>query len=154
VVRSTVANTVTQTNLTAWTVPAVFFTTGKHLALVNTGRYTTTGTPTITFQLLLGGTVFATTGAITLVTATDFMYKMESIFQLNGAVGVASSMSSGGTMTIFDSATGGARILPFFTNGSINIDTTIQNAIELRVTWGTASASNSINSRISTQVAC
>lgn len=153
VTRATVANTVTETALTSWATAAAFFTNGKHLWLVNTGRYSTTGTPTLKFDMYFGSQLFATTGAITMASSvTDLMFKMEQIFQLNGTPSSSSAMSCGGTIKIWTNTTTGVLEYPFFSNGSFNIDTTIANSIQLRVTWGTAAAGNSINSRVSTQL--
>jgi hypothetical protein len=149
-----VANTTVQSVLTSWAIPANSISTFRHITLTNTGRYSTTGTPTIQFDLYFGSTLMASTGAttITLVTATNFMWKFETLAILNGAPGTATAFSTGGTIKIWDGAVTGARELAFFTNGSNNIDTTIANTFELRVTWGTASASNTIQSRITNQI--
>lgn len=158
VVRSTVANTVVATPVIARSIPGAYFQFGKNLILNDYGRYSTIGTPTLKFELYYGVTLMASTPVITLVTATNFLWKMENTIRLNGANGTSTAITSGGTLEIWDtvetSTTPVSRKFPFFTNGSVLTDTTILNSLELRVTWGTASASNTIQTRVSTQLAC
>lgn len=89
-----VANTTTETIIFPdINVPANYLQDGRTLRLTAYGRYSTTGTPTLTFALRWGGvsgTVIAQSGAITCGSGvTNAMWKLEAIIQVraNGSAG-------------------------------------------------------------------
>lgn len=146
----TVANTVTATNLTSFTVPANDMVVGATYRVKAWGTVSTTGTPTVKIQYNLGSTQLAATGVLTPVTAalTNKAWSCEAYFTV---------LSTGTSGTVL-----GHMMFPDFTQSTIagnpsttpriiedggsvsTVNTTISNTMSLTFTWGTASTSNTI----------
>ena len=140
----TVANTVTETTLTATgvgtlTLPANFFVSGKTIRIKASGVVSDTGTPTNTVNIKLGGTTVATTGAVAFSGALSnnaWFIEAEITCRTTGV---------GGTVFVqgrFDVEPGNFEGMPNTTTDTVNTTTTL--LIDVTFTWGTASASNTI----------
>jgi len=140
----TVANTTSETTLVstgegALTIQKNSFAAGKTFKVKAMGFYSTTGTPTITFKFKAGSTVLVNSGA--LATSND---TSNAGFSFEALVTVYSVGASGTTygqgVCIQDN------LAPqLATNTStVTLDTTVNQALNLTVTWSAASASNTI----------
>lgn len=162
-----VANTVTETILVPnVTVPGNLLQDGRFLIVRGYGKYGTTGTPTLTFTIRLGGvsgTVLAKSAAMVLASgegggaSMTAPFSFEAIIQcrVNGSSGKlmtngdvtmhADAAATAGTVTNYgmkvpltSGSTGGS------TPAEVTADLTADAALSVTVTWGTANAANSI----------
>lgn len=147
-----VANTTTETALfPAFTLPANFLQDGRCLRIVAYGKLSTTGTPTLTFAIRLGGaagTLIATTEALTMGSGVaNVNWALEAMLQVrsNGATG---------TVIVFGkcfvhTAAGTVLVNVFGVSGfdapaSVAVDLTVQQDLVVTADWSAASASNTI----------
>lgn len=143
----TVADSVTETTLFSTgegllTFPVNAFQPGSRVTIRAEGYFSTTGTPTLTFTTKLGSTTLTTSGAVTTATVSGKLWKLEADFvcRTNGPTGtvfgqgVVMLTTSGTVLTSYG----------MVTTAAVTIDTTAQQTVDLTVTWGTASASNTI----------
>jgi hypothetical protein len=143
----TVANTTPPTGLFgtgvgSLTLPAGLLTAGSVIRITMTGHYSTTGTPTFTLAVNLGGTELATTGAKSLETAASnigWKLEFEIVCRTTGATGTV--VASGIARFRLDGDFGMVKTT------AVTIDTTGTLAITAPGTWGTADASNSITTQ-------
>ena len=147
---ATVANTITETSI-LWTglgtltLPANFFTIGKSLKFTLYGMIATLVTPTLRIKVKLGATVIIDTTAATLATITGtnlFFTEWMLTCRTTGATG---TIFGQGLAFYFTGITGLSGIASPTTATSA-IDTTTTQVFDISVTWGTASASNTITS--------
>jgi hypothetical protein len=155
-----IANTTTETIIFPnITIPANYLADGRILRLTLYGRYSTTGTPTMTFRARWGGsagTVIAASGAMVGGSAvTNAMWKMELMIQVrsNGSSGsvfatgsarlgaAATSTVGSATSSAADDLMGSAGVA---TPAAVTVDLTADTALSVTGTWGTASASNTL----------
>jgi hypothetical protein len=147
----------------AITIPANYLQDGRVLRVKMYGGYGTTATPTLTFKVKFGSTVFAATGAIVTTSAVGggasmtSLWTLEALMQIrtNGSAGTAhtngevtlytSTVPTGGTVTnygmsaaLVSGSTGGST--PATASGDFTADTTFS----VTATWGTNNAANSI----------
>ena len=140
-----VANTVTETAIQTYQLDANEVQAGSIYELSGWGSYSDTGTPTLAFTVRLGGiagTVLAAIPAITLgsgVTGVPFRWAVTVNFQ--SATKAQASLK----LDLGTSATTGAET-PFLSPvaAAVTVDTTTAKTIGVDVTWGTASASNTL----------
>lgn len=143
----TVANTTTETSIIGTgvgtaTLPTNFFVAGKTIRIKITGYIADLVTPTLNVKFYYGATAVWTSGAIALVTLTgnnSFTATIDITCRTTGASG---SVMSQGNFTYLNSTT----VLSFDTpsTAAVTIDTTASSALDCKVTWGTANASNTI----------
>lgn len=155
-----VANSTTETILFQnVTIPGNYLQDGRLLRLRAIGSYGTTATPTLQFRIRWGGvsgTVLAASGAITTASAAGGGASMTALWELEIYLQTRSNGSSGTLMTNGDgtlyttgTATGTAIPLASGSTGgttpvAVTADLTVDTALSLTATWGTASAANSI----------
>jgi hypothetical protein len=148
---TTVANTVTQTAIATYTIPASDAVAGAVYRIRAWGTLGVTGTPTITFVCKLGGTGGATMVTFPAVTvrsgATDGFWEAEFYLACatTGGSGTWAPMAKY-THNFLTSVTTYTPVGPI-TAAPVTRDTTIANDMVLCATWGTASASNTITCR-------
>lgn len=147
----TVANTTNATSLNQSTaeglvtVPANQWRVGKSYLVISTGFYGTTGTPNLTMNLRVGGTVVATTGAQAMgsnVSASLWW----GIFQITcRTTGSGGTQFNQGFVTYYSAGVilGGAAFSAHNT-GTDALNTTLSRDIDITVQWGTQSSSNTI----------
>lgn len=161
-----VANTLTRTLLSgststapAYKLPAGFFPAdgGVHQAIkvIARGFYGTTGTPTLLVAAALDttagtyGTTLAATGAYTTESgagAGTVGFELEFDCVCN-AVGTSGSLATAGIYShgaAANAATVAGSSLMVGSSTAIAINTTVDNYLEIWGTWGTSSASNSV----------
>lgn len=142
----TVANTASATALQSFTVPANDPGVGAVYNMMGYGLYSDTGTPTLQFILYwggTGGTAIATVPAITLgtgVTNVPFSYDCMVTFR------TATSCWANITLNLGTSAsTDAASTFVANPTTATTVTSNVASALTLGVTWGTASASNTIS---------
>lgn len=155
-----VANTTTETIVFPdVTIPANYMQDGRQLEQWAFGKYSTTGTPTMRFRTRWGGvagTVLSDSGTVTsgsgVTNAIWFVY-LRSTTRANGSSGSVFTMGfatiGSATASTVGSATGAPAIAMMSSAGitvpaAVTVDLTAATALSLTITWGTASASNTI----------
>ena len=151
----TVANTTTATTLLGTltgsaTLPANFFGVGKTIIVYVTGTYTTTGSPTCTLNLTIGGVAVGSialnhTGSLSPAVFYDAQFVITC--RTTGGTGTL-QYSSIGRMDVGTSTSSATFFQSSATSGSV--DTTGTLLVGLTATWSAASASNSITASIVT----
>ena len=134
----TVANTVTETTLLgagsgSVIIPAGFFTAGRTIKIKGFGYYSATSTPNITIKIKFGSTTILTTGAA--ASGNDTNGTCRTI----GATGTVQSQG------LFQEVGAAAIGFPMVNTSTNTIDTTITQTVGITVTWGAASAGNTIS---------
>lgn len=159
-----IANSTTETIIFPnITVPANYLSDGRLLRLVVMGRHSTTGTPTLTFRVRLGGvsgTVVVASGAMTCGSGvTAAMFKVEVWIQVrtNGATGTvlgvgeailgedASSTVGSATNAAAHDFMGSAGVA---TPAAVTVDLTADQALAVSAQWSAASASNTLTGHV------
>jgi hypothetical protein len=150
----TVANTTTATTLIGTvtgsaTLPANFFAQGKTIIVFITGTYNSTGSPTCTLNLTIGGVAMGTIVLTHNNALTTAYYDAQFVItcRTTGATGTLQYSANGKLNT--STATASA---VFFQNSTTSgsVDTTGTLAIGLTGTWSAASPSNSLTASIVT----
>lgn len=148
-----VANTTTETVVFPnVTIPGNYLQDGRTLRLRVFGKYSTTGTPTLTFKVRWGGvtgTVIATTAAITTPSSvTNALFDIELLIttRSNGSTG---TVMANGEVTLHTGSAGSPTDAAFTAGGqtapaTATLDLTADTALSVTATWGTASASNTL----------
>lgn len=144
---NTVTNTTAVTLITnngyTFVIPANSLTVGKRIRIHFRGRYGTAGTPNLTFNFQIGGTIVKTTGARAMGNSASnrgFRGYVDLRVDSIGATGSINTsiqtLISDNTQFVDGSST------PNLTNALI--DTTIINTLQMSVRWGTANPNNTI----------
>lgn len=145
---ATVANTVTETSVIGsgvgtLTLPANFFVAGKTVRVSLKGKIATTGTPTLQFKAYLGSTAVVDTTAVTLATITGTNMWAATFDITCRTTGATGTVISQGAVAYF-TAVGSPNGIASPTTATTTINTTASQALEVKITWGTASSSNTI----------
>lgn len=154
-----VANSTSETSVWDVTVYAKYMQRNRTLHMWVMGKYSTTGTPTMTFRLRWGGSggvLLAASAAVTTPSGvTNAMWKVDISIttRLNGVTG---TMMANGELCVFAavaptvaSATGAAAVTPMTAGGVTapavaTTDITIDKVLSLTQQWSAASASNTM----------
>jgi hypothetical protein len=144
----TVANTVVATSLfsSLTQIPANYLTIGKTFRIRMNGYIGTTGTPTITATLRIGGVnILSGVNAPNSVLSTPEQFSVDILFTVR-SIGVGGSVIGQGTVNWHDSNGPNSNFdgVNIVSTGAVVINTTIANNIDVLLTWGAASASNSV----------
>lgn len=149
---TTVTNTTTTTSILSTgvgslTIPANGFVVGDSFFLDIKGDISALNNATLTIQIKSGSVVLATSGAVTLPAITNKFFEIEVDFTIRaiGAAATASIVTAGEFNYVKD---GGNQFegAMFHTVNNTTFNTTTSNTLDVVVTWGAASASNSIKS--------
>ena len=148
---ATVTNTTTETTVLgtgvgSLTLPANFLTVGKTIRISVRGIISNAVAATLRVRVFYGATALldsTATGILGTNTNTFFMVSASFTCRTTGATG---TVLPTGNLTYNNSTTSQANGL--VVTGPVTIDTTTANALDIRVTWGTASASNSITGQM------
>lgn len=149
-----VTNTTTQTNIIGTgvgtlSVPANAFQVGDSFHCNIKGDISSLNNETLTIELKSGAVVLASSGALTLPVMTNQPFEIETDFTIRtiGAATTASIFTCSEFNYIQNSGTSFQGKM-FQTLNNTTFDTTISNTLEVCVTWGSASTSNSITSHL------
>lgn len=146
---STTLTTISPSSTTSpdFVVPANWLYAGQVLRVRGTGRYSTTGTPTLLIGAYWGGSAgvsLANTGAVTTasgVSNVTFLYMLDIFIRSIGTSGTAMCV---GSCQGLASAVISTTLVPTSAPAVATIDTTAAKALVLAAQWGTNSASNTI----------
>lgn len=137
-----------------YTLPANWFTApGRKLTVLAAGRIsTTTGPPTITFDVRFGATTVFTSGAVTTVASLTNKTWRLWIELTCRSIGASTSATVFGTGSLTSSAvvgaTGGAATTAMLPDSSpavgTGFDSTASQVVDLYATWSASSASNTV----------
>ncbi len=147
---TTVANSGGETSIVgtgvgSLTLPANFWTVGRTVRLRARGSISNSGTPQLTINVKVGTTPICSTGAITTATGLSgagWTAEVEITCLTTGSTG---SVIGQGEFT-YDTGTTGA--FEGMVGSSATINTLSSGTLDLTVTWGTPSASNTITRSI------
>lgn len=136
--------TIIGTGVGTLTLPAAFYdVAGKSARFSASGRYSTTGTPTLQFRLKHGSTVLGNSGAITTASGvTDREWTFDGLLTCR-TTGSSGTVILQGVLFINTSTTAVER-WEMVNVAAVTINTTVTQAVDLTIQWGTASASNTI----------
>ena len=148
----TVANTVTETNLTGAGVgmlnfPANFLKLGRNLRISGSGIFSCTGaTPTLQIKIKLGAVVIADTTAVTLPVAES---NKGFTFDVNvsvRAIGASGSVFANGMMTRMATTLASVpfNVLSVGVPAAVTVNTTTLQMLTVTATWSAADPSNTI----------
>lgn len=145
---NTIANTAAATAFTsAFTIPSLFLQAGTVIMVKAWGVYSTAlVAPTITMQLLYGATSLLSTGAVTAI-ASIANRGWSGEAQLHVAVAGGSGQIEAQGYGEFATAATTSLSVNMANIAPVAMNTALSNALSLQVTWGTASASNTITLR-------
>lgn len=149
-----VTNTTTPTNILgsgvgSLTVPANGFSVGDSFHCNIKGQISALNNETLVIELKSGAVTLASSGSLTLPTMTSQPFELEADFTIRaiGGATTASIFTCAEFNYIQNSGTSFQGKM-FQSLNNTTFDTTISNTLEVHVTWGTANASNSIQSRL------
>lgn len=139
------------------TIPANYLQDGRVLRLRAFGKLSTTGTPTMTFAVRLGGvsgTLLATTEALTMgsgVTNVNFSLEVYIQTRSNGSSGTVLAFGEGQVHTSSTAVLGTTfSISGFDAPASATVDLTADQALSITADWSAASASNTLTGMLYT----
>ena len=149
-----VTNTTTPTNIIgtgigSLSVPANAFQVGDSFHCNIKGDISSLNNETLLIELKSGAVVLASSGTLTLPAMTNQPFEIETDFTIRtvGAATTASIFTCSEFNYIQNSGTSFQGKM-FQTLNNTTFDTTVSNTLEVCVTWGSASASNSITSHL------
>ena len=148
-----VTNTTTPTNILGsgvgtLTVPANGFSVGDSFHCNIKGSLSALNNETLVIELKSGSVVLATSGTLTLptITSKDFEIEVDFVIRAIGGAGVA-SIFTGAEFNYIQNSGSNFEGKIFHSLNNTTFDTTTSNTLQVHVTWGTANASNSIQSK-------
>ena len=149
VTNTTTPSSILGTGVGSLTVPANSYAVGDSFHLVIKGNISNLNNETIVIELKAGSVVLATSGTLTLPTMTNQSFEIEADFTIR-AIGAATTASifTGTEFNYIQNSGSNFEGKMFHSLNNTTFDTTISNTLDVHVTWGTASASNSIYSHI------
>lgn len=131
-------------------IPANFFEVGMRLEYTAFGRFSNTGTPTLTLGIYFGtgaiaaGMAICATSALTTVTTvTNRTWRLEGAAQIR-TIGAGTAATILGVAEVSNVTTTGVDMAPATAPAVLSTDTTIANKVMIGATWGTSSASNTL----------
>jgi len=140
----TVANSTTETTVIGTGEGSLTFqknsmAVGKTYKVTVKGFYSNTGTPTLTAKVKAGSTVLLSSGAITTTTgASNRGFSLDAILTVY-SLGASGTIQGQGEVVELGSAH-----TAMVATSAVTVDTTANQALNVTVQWGTASASNTI----------
>jgi hypothetical protein len=151
---SALANSVAATDITAgantageaFTLPASYLQVGMQFRVKARGIISNTGTPTLLLGLYYGGvagTALATTGAVaTVASLSNNIWSLDADLRIDG-VGTGGAIR---TLGVVSGPYAAATSLPASSSSgnSVSVNTSTANILTVGATWGTASASNTL----------
>lgn len=153
-----VANSTTETILLPdFTIPANFMYAGRTLRYTIAGKYSTTGTPTMTFRCRaggVGGTLLAASAAITTPSGVTNAFWFAELLITCRTAGSTGTWLADGLATVcaavaptVASATGAAAVTPMTAGGvtapaTATVDSTASQALSFTLQWSAASSSD------------
>jgi hypothetical protein len=146
---ATVANTASETVVGTFTIPANDAVAGGVYRMVMYGTASSTGTPTITFRVRLGGvagTALATFGAVTTSSGASNQAWQMSTNLFCVAPGSSGTWSAYSSLAQQIASATGVATSNTMTNGTVTANSTTSLTLVVTAQWSAASASNTASS--------
>lgn len=131
-------------------LPAGLLEVGTRLEFYAFGRYSNTGTPTLTLGIY-SGTIGQAIGSAAVVCATSALTTVSGVtnrtWRLEGHAQVRAAGTSGSVLGIAEVSnitTNGTDLAPATAPAAVTLDTTVARYLTVGATWGTSSASNTL----------
>ena len=146
----TVSNTTTEstvlgTGIGTKTIPANFLTAGKTIRLIVRGYMNETSTPTIRIRLKVGSVTVFDSNPVTINALGGTDKYFDAIFDITcRTTGTTGTVMPQGRW-LYTANSGVTSVINGAVTAKSTINTTISNALDLTVEWGTASTSNNVN---------
>lgn len=124
------------------TLPANYFESGSRVRLRLSGTLVNTGTPNLGIAIKLGATSIVDTGAISMTNVsgtTQWNLEGDVICRSDGATG---AFKAHARLTYFDGTT--QRTIRDANTGTVAINTTVTQALDIQATWGTATGADAM----------
>lgn len=143
---TTVANTVTRTAIQNHSVPANEPFNGTCYEMEGYGVFSVTGTPTLTYGLYwggAGGTLLVASVAIgaAISGGSNTTYELEGIVNFRTPTSVMARLR----VTFMTTATNSSNTYEYVTTAPVTVSSSAANNLSFTLTWGTASASNTLS---------
>lgn len=149
-----VTNTIVATSLIdggvgSLSIPANGFQVGDSFTANFWGKMSSLNNATLEIHISSNGVTLADTGVMTLVTTTNKVWNLEIDFTIRslGGAGVASIVTAG-RFNYNKNSNNTPENVGFFLLNNTTFDTTIANNLVVTAQWGSASASNSIETEL------
>lgn len=149
-----ITNTTTPTSLIdggvgSLSVPANNFRVGDSFTAKFWGKISSLNNATLEIHISSNGVTLADTGVMTLVTTTNKVWNLEIDFTVRalGGAGVA-SIATSGRFNYNKNSNNSAETVGFFLSNNTSFNTLINNTLVVTAKWGSASASNSIETEL------
>ena len=149
-----VTNTTTPTDILgsgvgSLTVPANGFSVGDSFHCNIKGQISALNNETLVIELKSGAVTLASSGSLTLPTMTSQPFELEADFTIRATGGATTaSIFTCAEFNYIQNYGTSFQGKMFQSLNNTTFDTTISNTLEVHVTWGTANASNSIQTRL------
>jgi hypothetical protein len=127
-------------------IPANGFNIGDSFSATLAGHMSSANNNTLRIRIKSGSVILGDTGVITLPSVSNKHWEMELRFTIRslGAAGVA-EIAAFGQFTYSKNSGNQFEGIDFVSINNSTFDTTVSNTLDVTAQWGTASASNSIN---------
>lgn len=148
---ATVANSAAETVLASWSIPAGDAAEFASYRFTAQGIASTTGTPTLTFRVRLGGVsgpVIATFAAVTTSSAISNRGWRVDGSLLAVAPGSATATWSGGASLVHHLAATTGQVQHEVSDGTVTRDSTSSQALVVTAQWSAANAANSAQCQV------
>lgn len=147
---ATAANTAAETVVASWSIPAGDAAERCAYRFAAQGVASTTGTPTLTIRVRLGGVAGSVIAAFTAVTTSSAIagrgWRVDgSLFPI--ALGASGTWAGGATLTHHLSSTAGV-VQHELTDAAVTRDSTSSQALVVTAQWSAASASNTTSATV------
>jgi hypothetical protein len=110
------------------------------------GTYGTTGTPTLSVNILLGSVTLASSGSVTMGSGISNRGWNAELRVSLMSTGSSGTVEAHGVM-LFSTAVGTTTVVSLFSTGPITVDTNTAASVSATAQWSSASASNTITLR-------
>src|SRR3990167_6884137 len=139
---SAVSNTASLNNFSVnKTISRSIFVIGKMIKLCASGIYSTTGTPTLTFNVRFGTTNLVSFAAKTGINNASNQSWMIEAWIITRTTGSSGTVQCHGRLSI-NTASGTDTVETVNTASAVTVDTTVNNILQVSLTWSAASTSN------------
>lgn len=153
----TVSNTVTETSIIGTgvgsiTLPANFFVAGKTIRIKVNGVYSTPAlaTPSVTIKIKYGSTAVASVTTSSLLSGASNLEFDGNVLITGRTTGSSGTVMTGGDIRYATGVAGTSATDPLNNSGSTTtINTTTSNALDVTVTWDSATSTRSAKSIVS-----
>lgn len=156
-VTNTNVRTVTNTTAESTSIPSTligdlsfssFFAAGKIITIRMRGIYSVnSGSETLRIKVKLNAIVLVDSTAVTLPNHTDDYWEMD-VMIVCATTGASGTVYASGAWKVDDPNQDAYEIHPLFNTGTVTVNTTVGQTLDVTAQWGAASASNKFTTQI------